>query len=97
VASFDNGARVRLVSSAREDIADETQVDPATALNLRAVATATRGGFVAWTEDAVVPTATGGGAAPVSVRPLWPICALAALLIYLGELFYRRRPRKGTA
>ncbi len=65
----------------------------AEALDLFDLAQATGGKHMALADgDPFVPAA-GGGDDPVDVQPLWPYCLLLALLVWLGELFYRRRPR----
>lgn len=87
---------MRLVSMAAADVSDEHQVDPQSALNLEALAEATAGTFI--------DSATAAGAADFSAAPrtdlsslklyrLWWYALLLALLLYVGELLYRRWPR----
>ena len=85
-------ARTRLVSPAREDVAGELNVDPLAALDLERLAAATGGRFssAARNPDFVPPV--GGGPSPVGVRDLAPWCLLLALLAYLTDLAWRRRP-----
>ncbi len=75
----------------------EHQVDPALTLDLVRLAESTGG---TWQEldnaGGFTPTA-GGGDAPVDVVALWPWALLLALLVWLGELVYRRMPRTGGA
>lgn len=88
-------AETLLVSDASADISAETQVDPATALDLPGLATATGGSFA----DAMKTAALGPNPVPpvvsasLSLRELWPYLALLALLLYIAELAHRRRPR----
>jgi Ca-activated chloride channel homolog len=84
--------RKRLVSNAREDVAHELQVDPLRALDLAALSRATGGQHLAFEETGSFTLAAGGGTRPVTIKRLWPWLALLALLTYLAEIFYRRRP-----
>lgn len=89
------GAATVLVTNAAEDVSAELQVDPATALDLAALARATGGTFV----DAASATVLGPDPVPaqnstsLSLIELGPYVALLALLLYLAELAYRRWPR----
>lgn len=87
---------VRLVSSAREDVAPETQVDPADAVDLAAVARATGGRPVTPGRAAFRPP-VGGGTAPHDVRELRALLLLLALLTYLADVLHRRLPQEAAA
>jgi len=84
--------RTLLVSSAHEDVADELQVDPARALDLAALSRATGGRHLASFENvgSFTPVAGGGGRA-LALVPLWPWFLALALLLYLGDIYHRRR------
>ena len=69
----------------------ETQVDPASALDLEELAALT-GGAVLTGGDAAQIRA-GGGLRAGDVTRLWPWLLLAALLAYLADITYRRWPR----
>ncbi len=75
----------------------EHQVDPTRALDLVRLASSTGGTWQTLDLAADFVPAAGGGRAPVGVVPLWPWCLLLALLVWLGELLYRRMPRSGGA
>jgi uncharacterized membrane protein len=77
----------RLVSDAFGDIAPERMVD--VPLDLPAMAAATGGRVLGANER---PTA-GSASAPVALTRLRPALLLAALLLFLTELVYRRWPR----
>jgi len=96
-AALGSGRMLRLVSPAREDVVDELQVDPDRRLDLSELAAAT-GGSLIDAVDAGRPLATAGGQAPRSLLDLAPVALLLALLVFLGELLYRRFPlRQGLA
>ena len=77
----------RLVSDAFGDIAPEDMVDEP--LDLPAMAAATNGRVLS---ASGTPTA-GGGTSPFALTRLRPALLLAALLLFLTELVYRRWPR----
>ena len=79
----------RLVSDAFGDLEPELLVDPDHALDLPAMAAATGGDMLG---DHATPSAAGG-IAPVSLLRLRPALLLAALVVFLTELVYRRWPR----
>jgi uncharacterized protein YegL len=89
------GPAALLVSAAAADVSREQQVDPETALNLPGLAKVTGGVFV----DATRSAALAPGPVPrtasasLALLELWPYATLAALLLYLSELLYRRWPR----
>ena len=96
----DRNPRVqRIALSAKSDIANETQVDPATALDLARLAERTGGVHLASVDGnppsgAVGDWLTGNrGELSFIVTRLWPLLLLLALATYLGELLYRRWPR----
>ena len=82
---------VRLVSPAHADRAPEHNVDPARALDLAAAARLTGGEVVSGALEGFTPTA-GGGDAPVAVRDLRPLLLALALIAYLADVAWRRRP-----
>ena len=89
----------RIALPAKSDIANETQVDPATALDLARLAERTGGVHLASVDGnppsgAVGDWLTGNrGELSFVVTRLWPLLLLLALAAYLGELLYRRWPR----
>lgn len=90
-------SQTRLVSRAHADIAAEHQVATADILDLAALASATGGEHRAFTDSAGFLPSAAGASRPRSLRKLWPWFALAALLLYLVELYYRRRSRRVVA
>ena len=89
----------RVALPAGSDIAKETQVDPATALDLGRLAERTGGVHLAGV-DGTPPSGPVGewlagnqGELSYVVTRLWPLLLLLALAAYLGELLYRRWPR----
>lgn len=84
--------RTRLVVSVSDEVARETQVDPARALDLALLSQVTGGVDVASAGGlAGFEPPSAGGLAPRSLQALWPWFALASLLVYLLEIFVRRR------
>ena len=98
--------RAELVASASDDVrllspatnrhliattalSAENQVDPWQGLDLERLAAVT-GGAVLSRGDASSGIPVSAGA--LSIRKLWPWLVLLALLVYLGELLYRRWP-----
>lgn len=88
-----DSGRQLLVSTATADVAAEGQVDPERALDLAGLAAATGGVFVDASRSAPLAAepAPAAGRAPLSLLELGPFAALLALLLYLFELFHRRR------
>ena len=89
----------RAALPAGSDIAKETQVDPATALDLARLAERT-GGVHLPGIDGTPPSGPVGdwlagnqGELSYVVTRLWPLLLLLALAAYLGELLYRRWPK----
>ncbi len=72
----------------------ETQVDPWRGLDLERLAAVT-GGAVLSRGDAGTGIAASAGA--LSIHKLWPWLVLLSLLVYLGELLYRRWPTGSRA
>jgi hypothetical protein len=86
------GARFRLVSDSHADVAPELLVDPVDALDLSLAAQATGGVSTSVAGIGRFAPEVGGGTRPMAVLGLWPFCLLAALLLYIGEIAYRRSP-----
>ncbi len=90
----------RIAVPAASDIANETQVDPARALDLERLAGRTGGVHLA-SVDGTPPSGPVGewlvgnqGELSYVVTRLWPLMLLLALAAYIGELLYRRWPRE---
>lgn len=81
---------VRLVSPANDGIAPERQVDPARALSLPALASATGGAIVPAAEFGAFTATAGGPATARDVSEWASLCFLLALLAFLSEIAYRR-------
>lgn len=81
----------RIAIAPYSDRFEETQVDPAAALDLDELAALT-GGAVLTGGDAAQVRA-GGGLRAGDVTRLWPWLLLAALVTYLADITYRRWPR----
>jgi Ca-activated chloride channel family protein len=86
------GVRTNLVSPALQDVAGEHNIAPADALDLFALSSATGGHYAPLTEASGFLPSAAGGVRPLSLRLFWPWFALGAILAYLAELYYRRRP-----
>ncbi len=91
-----SGGRVQRVADAGTGVAGETQVDPARALDPVRLADLTGGELL--THDTLndAPLEANVGERSFVVTRIWPWLLLAALAVYLGELLYRRWPRKQT-
>ena len=81
----------RIALAPYSDRFGETQVDPAAAIDLEALAALTGGAVLAGGDAAQVRA--GGGLLTGDVTRLWPWLLLAALLAYLADIVYRRWPR----
>ena len=95
IAESGSGAaasRTRLVSGVGEDVAFEGNVDPARALDLAALTRATGGSHLPFEDAATFTPTAGGGNRALGIIALWPWFVLLALLLYLGDILYRRRP-----
>ena len=96
-ASTTDSVRRRLVSPAFADVQGEHQVAPADALDLAALCAATGGQHTPFAQAAGFLPRAAGGERPLALRRLWPWFALLAILAYLAELYYRRRPGRRVA
>ena len=98
-----NGRIQRIALPASSDVANETQVDPANALDLTRLAERTGGVHLASAggdppSGAVGDWLTGSrGELSFVVTRLWPLLLLLAIAGYLGDLLYRRWPRGGPS
>ncbi|MFG0319804.1 MAG: VWA domain-containing protein, partial [Planctomycetota bacterium JB042] len=79
----------------RGDVRDELRVDPADRLDLTRLAAVTGGTVVPLRDAAGFDPPAGGGPGALRLIELRPLLALLALLVWMGELLYRRRPRAG--
>lgn len=90
VAADGAGWQHRLCDDAGAAVAAERQVDPRRALPLAAVADYSGGAFVP--PGAGVPTlAVARAGAPLQASPVWPWAVLLALILYLFDVYDRRR------
>ncbi len=83
----------RSVSLANEDEVNENQVDPMDALDLNELSELTGGLNLADGEDSIATAGVSSGELSFVVTSIWPWLLLLALLLYLGDLLYRRWPR----
>lgn len=90
VAADGAGWRHRLCADAGAAVVDERQVDPRRALPLAAIAAYSGGEFVA-AEAAVPPLPVARAGAPLQASPVWPWVVLLALILYLFDVYDRRR------
>ena len=74
-----------------DELSAEDQVDPQRTLDLRALSAATSGVVIEPGELAGFEPPASIGLRPRSLQMLWPWFALASLLVYLFEIFVRRR------
>lgn len=80
----------RLASGAGAGTAPELQVDPGNGFPMAEAASVTGGQAFAVSETALrAPVSTGD--APVRLAPVWPWFLLIALLVYVAEVYLRRR------
>jgi Ca-activated chloride channel homolog len=96
-AGDNTASGVRVVSNARADEIAELAVDPAEALDLARVAHATNGDEIALGMLATTTPRAGGAQAPQRLAALAPFAFALALLLYLLEVFHRRRDRRVAA
>ncbi len=89
-ASRGSGAQ-RIALAPYSDRFGETQVDPAAALDLEGLAALTGGAVLSGGDAAQIRA--GGALRAGEVTRLWPWLLLAALLIYLADIAWRRWPR----
>ena len=85
-------ARTLIVSPAKDDVAAETQVDPAGAFPMDLAAAAT-GGLYSADATASLSIPVPKGIRPLGLVLLWPWFVLVALLLFAFDVFYRRRAR----
>ncbi len=90
------GDEVRLALSAVADAHPETNVDPARGLDLARLAAATGGREVPAASLGGFQPAAGGAVVDLDRTRLAPLALLAALLLYIADVYYRRRPRART-
>ena len=83
----------RTVSLSSSDEVDENQVDPFDALDLAELSNATGGIALDDLESSVSQAGVSSGELSFVVIQIWPWLLLLALLIYLGDILYRRWPR----
>lgn len=94
-AGVDNSAHLfntRLVSMANEDVFPEKQVDPLLGLDLTRLSEVTGGNVVQSETPQIAQHNVDTQQTSLTLSKLWPYFLLLALLIYLAELIYRRRP-----
>lgn len=88
----------RLVSTAREDVSPERQVDPVRGMDLEALARATGGAYLApgqgLAAGGTTPSATRAGETSLTAVRLWPGLLLFGLVMYLVEIAWRRWPHQ---
>lgn len=83
---------VRLVSQAASDIAAEMQVDDSLGLSLDHLARATGGSFFRPGQGPAV-FSNGGGARPLKLIKLWMVVLGLAIVTFLLDIAWRRRPQ----
>ncbi len=81
-------------SDHQSDVAAESEVDPADAIDLPAVARATGGDVITLDALAAANPRSGGDGRPSRLLDLTPFCFLLALATYVFEIFHRRRDRR---
>lgn len=86
----DPASRYLVVSGARADVAPESQVDPANRFPFVAAAEAS-GGKVFDASATRFELTASRGSAPIRLTLIWPWFALAALALFLLDVFHRRR------
>ena len=86
------GSMAHLASPAWHAVAPEHNVDPARAVDLALLASATGGQNVSLENISELNPATGGMGTAKDLYRLWPWCLILGLLVYLGDLLFRRWP-----
>jgi TolA-binding protein/predicted TPR repeat methyltransferase len=86
------GNVAHLVSPAWQAASPELNVDPARAVDLGLLASATGGTSVPLQNSSSLNPGTGGPGNATDLLRLWPWCLMLALLAYLGDILYRRSP-----
>jgi Ca-activated chloride channel family protein len=84
-----------LVSSAGADVAPERQVDPAAAFPLARASLAT-GGLLLSLDTGLPELPAARGDAPLRLLLIWPWFVLASLLLFVLDVFHRRRANPRT-
>ncbi len=84
----------RVADAGGSEVAGETQVDPAEALDLRGLSSRTGGAVLSVSTPGAQAFQVSPGPLSFLVTKVWPWLLLAALAAYLGELLYRRWPRE---
>lgn len=92
----EKGLRTRIVSTAREDVFPERQVDPAAGLDLARLAQVSSGLVIEEDAPRLADPDVRGANASLNLLKLWPYFLLLALASYLGELLYRRWPKSSS-
>ena len=87
---------VSLLATAGSDRVAETNVDPARGIDLDLLAAET-GGSVSAGAGAPSDLAYSELGSAVSLKRIWPLFVLFALLFFLGDVFWRRRPNRPVA
>lgn len=89
------GPTWRSASLAIDDEVQENQVDPMDALNLEALSEATGGlNLLELDDDSIALASVSTGELSFVVVQVWPWLLLLAILLYLGDILYRRWPRE---
>lgn len=89
------GPTWRSASLAIDDEVQENQVDPMDALNLEALSEATGGlNLLELDDDSIALASVSSGELSFVVVQVWPWLLLLAILLYLGDILYRRWPRE---
>ena len=88
------GSPAHLVSPAWLAAAPEANVDPARAIDLSLLSTATGGTHASLSESAGFAPEAGGESTAVELLRLWPWCLFLALISYFADLLYRRWPSR---
>lgn len=87
---------VRLASHPQLQFKGETQVDPRDVMDLAALSYLSGGLQLSRTTTVGLASEVSAGELSFVVEQLWPWLLLAALLLFLGELMYRRWPRRSS-
>ena len=93
VSNSSNRKTWRTVSLANSDEVDEKQVDPDDTLDMGALSTLTGGITISDPETSLASASVSRGELSFAVIQVWPWLLLLALLLYLGDILYRRWPR----
>ena len=89
------GPTWRSASLAINDEVQENQVDPMDGLNLEELSEATGGlNLLELEDDSIALASVSSGELSFVVVQVWPWLLLLAILLYLGDILYRRWPRE---